>query len=78
MLEGLDFEDREIALQVLAAASEQMTERQRQCLVLCVAGYTQAEVGAALGVSQTAVHNHFSAAVRKARTIAHQLMESLG
>lgn len=66
----LDFEDREIALQVLAAASEQMTKRQRQCLLLCCQGYTQAEVGIALGISQQVVNQHFNAALGKVEQIA--------
>jgi DNA-binding CsgD family transcriptional regulator len=66
----LDFEDREIALQVLAAASEQMTKRQVQCLLLCCQGYTQAEVAGVLGITQPAAHYHFTAALEKVREVA--------
>lgn len=66
----LDFEDREIALQVLAAASEQMTKRQVQCLLLCCQGYTQAEVADVLGIDQSTVARHFNWALEKVREIA--------
>ena len=66
----LDFEDREIALQVLAAASEQMTKRQVQCLLLCCQGYTQEQVADALGISQRAVGYHFEDALGKVKEIA--------
>ena len=66
----LDFEDREIALQVLAAASEQMTKRQVQCLLLCCQGYTQAEVADALGLDRSTVTRHFNWALEKVREIA--------
>ena len=67
----LDFEDREIALQVLAAASEQMTKRQVQCLMLCGwHGFTQAEVATVLGVSQSTVARHFNWALEKVMEIA--------
>lgn len=66
----LDFEDREIALQVLAAASEQMTKRQVQCLLLCCQGYTQAEVAGVLGLDRSTVTRHFNWALEKVREIA--------
>ena len=66
----LDFEDREIALQVLAAASEQMTKRQVQCLLLCCQGYTQAQVADVLGIAQQVIAEHFEGALTKVKEIA--------
>ena len=71
LLEDLDFEELEIWKQVMVDAWVTLTERQKDCLFLCVFGeLTQAEVGERLGITQRTVSFHFNAALEKVRRIA--------
>ena len=71
LLEDLDFEELEIWKQVMIEAWGTLTERQKDCLFLCVfGGLTQAEVGEVLGITQPVVKQHFNAALAKVRRIA--------
>jgi RNA polymerase sigma factor (sigma-70 family) len=49
----------------LEAASERLTDKQRQVVVLYLAGYTQAEIGVALGIARTSVRDHIAGAKGK-------------
>jgi len=60
---ALSYEDREIVAQVMAEAVPLMTERQRDCLRLYLAGMTQAEVGEELGVTHQAVSKQVALAL---------------
>ena len=62
-IDALSFEDREIVQQVMAEAVPLMTDRQRDCLRLYLDGLTQAEVGAALGVTQQAASKQLALAL---------------
>jgi len=74
-VEELGFEDREIVLQVLAAVWPVMTERQRECLMLCCfAGLTQEGAGEVLQVGQRTVSQHFEAALEKVKEIAPEYL----
>ena len=73
-MEELSFEDREILIQVLAAVRPTLTARQAECLLWQLAGFTQREVGAALGISHVAVGHHFRAALRKVQAVAPQYL----
>ena len=55
---ALSYEDREIVAQVMAEAVPLMTDQQRDCLRLYLAGMTQAEVGEELGIDQSRVARH--------------------
>lgn len=47
----------------LRRACERLTERQRAVVVLTMEGYTQEEIGEALGIAQCVVSRHWAAAM---------------
>jgi len=69
-MQDLPPEDQEVARQVVVKAFRRMTERQRNCLLLCWFGFTQQEVGNALGITQDVVSRHFRAALKKVEEAA--------
>ena len=71
---ALSYEDREIVAQVMAEAVPLMTDRQRDCLRLYLAGMTQEQVGGRLGITQEATHYHIEAALGKARRVSAQYL----
>jgi len=73
-MDELSFEDREIVMQVMGAVRPTLTQRQAECLLWQLAGFTQREVGEALGISHVAVGHHFRAALRKVGEIAPQYL----
>ena len=66
----LDFEDQEIALQVLGELGLYLTRRQMHVLFLCCQGYTQTQVAEELGVNQSTVQRHFARVLEKVKQIA--------
>ena len=60
---ALSYEDREIVAQVMAEAVPLMTDRQRDCLTLYLAGLTQEQVGERLGIDQSRVARHVAGAL---------------
>jgi len=71
---ALSYEDREIVAQVMAEAVPLMTDRQRDCLTLYLAGMTQEEVGAHFGISKVGAHYHIQAALGKVGQVSGQYL----
>ena len=67
---ALSYEDREIVAQVMAEAVPLMTDRQRDCLALYLAGMTQEQVGERLGIGQDTVSYHVSRALGVVKRIS--------
>ena len=58
MLQNLDFEDRQIVMQVLKEKIPKMTRRQLECWILTDLGFTQDECGIILDIRQHTVCEH--------------------
>ena len=71
---ALSYEDREIVAQVMAEAVPLMTDRQRDCLALYLAGMTQEQVGKRLGVCKMTACEHIHAALGKVRRVSAQYL----
>ena len=67
---ALSYEDREIVAQVMAEAVPLMTDRQRDCLALYLAGMTQEQVGKKLGIERSVATRHIAAALGKVRRVS--------
>ena len=65
-------EDRLFAMQVLTAAIETMTERQVECLVLMLVGFSQGEIAHRLGLPELTIQEHLESAFAKIRAIANE------
>jgi len=74
MLQGMEYEDREVFLQVMDEARFALTDRQFQCLLMQLMGYEQAEIGQFLGIAQPVVCQHFQAALDKVEEIAKRYL----
>ena len=71
--EELEHDDREVFVQVFAAAYPKLTAMQQHCLLLSVTGFTQAQIGEMLGVGQQAVSRHFTKAIGQVAATAEEL-----
>lgn len=60
------WDDIELLMDVREALA-QLTDKQREALVLWLAGYTQAEIGERLGVSRQAVTERIAGAIERIR-----------
>lgn len=63
LLDGLDYEDREVAVQTISASVPRLTEMQLRCLTLLLLGRTQHQAAQILGVTQRTVAYHFRRAL---------------
>ena len=59
------FESQIAAQEQWQRALETLTNRQRQAILLWKEGYNQGEIGKLLGITQSAVSEHFAHAVQK-------------
>lgn len=66
----LSFEDRDFVQCVLRVAAPQWSNRERQCVILMLRGYTQEEIAKILGIGQPRVVKYQARALRKVREIA--------
>jgi DNA-binding CsgD family transcriptional regulator len=68
----LNYEDREIVMQVLREGRQHFTDRQFDCLLMCMVGMKQEDVATALGIDQTTVSRHFNWALDKVEELAQR------
>jgi len=69
----LDYEDRQIVLQVLKGRREVFTDDQFDVLLMSIVGFTQEDVAQALGVNQSTVSRKLRRALDKAHELAINL-----
>lgn len=74
MVYKLSYDDREVFLQTIAEARHAITDRQFQCWILHWVGYEQAEIAEFMGISQSAVCQHFQSALEKVGRIGKRYL----
>jgi len=73
LVEGMDYEDRDVFRQVMLKALGKLTAMQMHCLLLSLLGLTQEEIGQALGISARSVSGHFTKALGVFKVTAYEL-----
>jgi len=72
LVEGMDYEDRDVFRQVMLKALGKLTAMQMHCLLLSLLGLTQEQIGEVLGLTRQGVAYHFNAALTQISIVANE------
>ena len=72
IIETLNFDDKEVFWQVMTEALEQMTNMQRQCLLMSIIGLEQSVISRILKIDQSNVSRNFANALEIIGVIARE------